>query len=188
MVYKLTLLKDLPYISAGFSFYLRGKERSIDGERWGELLGKYKEIKKIQHLENWVKTEETDIKDVRPHLETLYPNETLYTLQEASGELGWEYEEEGTGIKNVKCCGREVEIFDVFGSVLEASCSVCGKMLCNKIDTSKNVVTMIDFGALLTNKQKERRGNSLLFILDYVLKSILKGLFGSRNCLYIVLV
>ncbi len=34
MIYKLTLLRDLPEAKAGFDFYLRGGLASHDGEEW----------------------------------------------------------------------------------------------------------------------------------------------------------
>jgi len=113
---------------------LRGNKYSVDGECWDEMYGNYKLVKNIQHLKKWVKAEEAEIKDDRPHLETLSPNEKLFTIQDVFKEIGWDYSELDGGMENgkVKCCGQPVEVWDLLGCAISAKCTVCGKEIENK--------------------------------------------------------
>lgn len=64
--------------------------------------------------------------DNKPALQTLFPDTKLYNLREMLIELGWEYEDEETGAKNIKCCGEPVSLGGWFG-VEYGCCNKCGK-------------------------------------------------------------
>lgn len=126
MIYKLTLLKDLPHENAGFTFFVKGNQCLHDGNGWFELYGKYKEIYDIRRQNDWVKTEETNLIDDRPHLQTLFPDIRLYNLKEMLDTLGWEYQETNEGCNEIKCCGESVYLGGFVGAE-HGYCKKCKK-------------------------------------------------------------
>lgn len=59
-------------------------------------------------------------------LQDLFPDYQLMTVRECLGELGWAYEDEKEGPKNVKCCGELVYVGGWVGPE-HAHCKVCDK-------------------------------------------------------------
>jgi hypothetical protein len=117
MVHKITLLRDLPEMAAGYVFYVKGDKTAEDrnGAWYGASLTQ-KRIVEIRHKAEWVKDEPAPgVVDDRPHLSTLV-GEPLMTLREALDALGWAYDWSEEGAVNIRCCGDVVALEGICGA------------------------------------------------------------------------
>lgn len=143
MVEKLTLLRDLPIVNAGYSFYLCGErtfeflpfrpqDRPISEKDWHGQTDLQKFVIRCREKEGWVKVEKAEdgFVDWRPHLEELVPERfrPLLGVVDLLDKLGWEHEE----LLNVRCCGELVVINTSLGCTDNGHCSKnCGKGFIN---------------------------------------------------------
>ncbi len=127
MIYKLTLVKDLPEAEAGFTFYLRGGLASHDGEEWFSWITREPAYARIYQLfvENrsgWVLIEESNIPDTRYELQDNFPNNRLVSFKEALDKQSFLYDESFHGINNIRCCGEQLKML----GATKADCIYCG--------------------------------------------------------------
>jgi hypothetical protein len=117
MIHKLTLLRDLPEMAAGYSFHIKGDKTSEDGGKsWFGLGGTQRRIVDVRHKSDWVRDETaSEIVDDRPHLSTII-GEPLMTLREALDALCWAYDWSDEGAVNIRCCGDLVALEGVCGT------------------------------------------------------------------------
>lgn len=117
MVHKLTLLRDLPEMTAGYSFLVKGGETSDNGgESWYSVGSTQRRFLDSRHKSDWVRHEPApDVADDRPHLSSIV-GEPLMTLREALDALGWAYDWSEDGAVNIRCCGDVVALEGICGA------------------------------------------------------------------------
>jgi len=131
MIYKVTLLQNLPEAEAGFTYYLRGGLASHDGEEWFAWNTREPVYARIYQLvrekrNDWVLVEETDIPDNSYNLQDNFPNNKLLSFKEALDEQGFLYDESLYGINNIRCCSEQLKMLGATKADC-IYCSNCGK-------------------------------------------------------------
>jgi len=131
MIYKLTLLKDLPEAEAGFTFLLQGGLASHDGEEWFSWITREPAYARIYQLfrekrSDWVLVEDSNIPDTRYELQHYFPNNRLVSFKEALDEQSFLYDESLYGINNIRCCGEQLKMMGATKADC-IYCSNCGK-------------------------------------------------------------
>jgi hypothetical protein len=131
MIYKLTLLKDLPEKNAGFTFFLKGGQASHDGEEWFSWISREPAYARIYQLfvenrKDWVLAEDSEIPDTRYELQDNFPDNKLMSFKEALDEQGFVYDESFYGINNIRCCGEQLKMLGATKADC-IYCSHCGK-------------------------------------------------------------
>jgi len=126
MIYRLTLVKDLPEADNGFTFFIRGGLASHDGEDWFAWAGREPVYGRMYNLvkegrAEWVKIEETDLPDNSYELQDSFPDHHLLSFKEALDQLGFYYDESYNGINNIRCCDEQVKML----GVTKADCLYC---------------------------------------------------------------
>ncbi len=138
MIFRLTLIKDLPEADRGFSFYIRGGLASHDGEEWFAWTGREAIYGRMYHLVKdqrfeWIQAEETDIPDNSYELQDNFPNHRLLSFKEALDELGFQYDESYYGINNIRCCGEQLKMLGLTKADC-LYCSNCGKAVQDSVN------------------------------------------------------
>ncbi|WP_054692068.1 hypothetical protein [Syntrophomonas palmitatica] len=131
MIYKLTLLKELPESPAGFSFLLRGGLASHDGEEWFSWIGREGIYGRMYQLfvdkrTDWIKIEESGISDNSYDLQDSFPNNLLLSFKEALDQQSFLYDENFNGINNIRCCNEQVKMLGASKADC-IYCCTCGK-------------------------------------------------------------
>ena len=175
MIYKLTLLRDLPEAKAGFDFYLRGGLASRDGEEWFSWVTREPIYARLYWLyvekrEDWVLVEESDIPDTRYELQDNFPNNRLVSFKEALDEQGFLYDESFNGINNIRCCDEQLKMLGATKADC-IYCSNCGKAV-------QDAVNYLVWG--LKDVQAPRRAYFTEFSYDPYRKFI-TGLVKDEN-------
>lgn len=131
MIYRLTLLRNLPEAEAGFSFYLKGGLASEDGEDWFSWITRDSIYTRMYHLfweerHDWVLVEDSNIPDNRYDLQDCFPDHRLLGFKEALDSQGFIYDESSYGINNIRCCGEQLKMLGATKADC-IYCSNCGK-------------------------------------------------------------
>jgi hypothetical protein len=131
MIYKLTLLRDLPEADAGFTFYLRGGLASHDGEEWFSWITREPVYARIYQLlgekrDDWVLVEDSGLADTGYEWQAHFPNNRLVSFKEALDEQNFLYDESLYGINNIRCCGEQLKMLGATKADC-IYCSNCGK-------------------------------------------------------------
>lgn len=138
MIYRLTLIKDLPEAASGFYFYLRGGLASHDGEDWFSWMGREAIYGRMYHLFKnnrfeWVKIEETDLPDNSYDLQDTFPGNRLLSFKEALDELNFHYDESYYGVNNIRCCDEQVKMLGATKADC-LYCANCGKAIQDSVN------------------------------------------------------